>query len=108
MFATSTDLVRWEKIDEEYRFVQDTRWYKARGRWDCIDVLEQEDGTLYGYFTASPDVAKVKYQHCGFGMAELYVNDYLMNLKRVKWNGRLGIIGRTRSSPKGVEVWRSE
>jgi hypothetical protein len=70
MFATSTDLLNWHKVDEEYRFVQDTRWYKEHGRWDCIDVLEYEQGVLYGYFTATPDAEKVKYPHCGFGMAE--------------------------------------
>jgi hypothetical protein len=41
-------------------------------------------------------------------MAELYVNDYLMNLKRVKWNGRIGVIGDTGSAPKNLEVWQSE
>ena len=41
-------------------------------------------------------------------MAELYVNDYLMNLKRVKWNGRMGIISRDDDLPKQVEVWQSE
>jgi len=70
MFATSTDLLNWTKVDEKHRFVQDTRWYKPRGRWDCIDTVRREDGSLYGYFTADPVRDKVRYRCCGFGMAE--------------------------------------
>jgi hypothetical protein len=69
MFATSPDLLHWTKVDETLRFVQDPRWYKAKGRWDCIDTIAGEDGWLYGYFTADPDPAKVDYPHCGFGFA---------------------------------------
>ena len=69
MFATSSDLLHWTKVDERYRFVQDTRWYKEKGRWDCIDAVAGGDGYLYGYFTADPDPAKVDYPHCGFGFA---------------------------------------
>ena len=69
MFATSPDLIHWTKVDESLRFVQDTRWYKALGRWDCIDVITGGDGWMYGYFTADPDPAKVDYPHCGFGFA---------------------------------------
>jgi hypothetical protein len=29
-------------------------------------------------------------------MLELYVNDYLMNLKRVSYNGRIGFVGDDR------------
>jgi hypothetical protein len=70
MFATSSNLVNWTKVDEKYRFVQDTRWYKEKGRWDCIDTVQRPDGSLYGYFTADPDPGKVKYRPCGFGFAE--------------------------------------
>ena len=69
MFATSPDLLHWTRVDENFRFVQDTSWYKAKGRWDCIDVVHGEDGWLYGYFTADPDSDKVSYPHCGFGFA---------------------------------------
>ena len=69
MFATSPDLLHWTKVEESLRFVQDARWYKQDGRLDCIDVVEGEDGWLYGYFTADPDPAKVNYRHCGFGFA---------------------------------------
>lgn len=69
MFATSPDLLHWTKVDESLRFVQDSRWYKPKGRWDCIDVVSGEDGWLYGYFTADPDPSKVDYPHCGFGFA---------------------------------------
>ena len=70
MFATSTNLLDWTKVDEKHRFVQDTRWYKEKGRWDCIDTVVRPDGSLYGYFTADPDPAKVPYRPCGFGFAE--------------------------------------
>jgi hypothetical protein len=70
MFATSTDLVNWTKVDEKHRFVQDVRWYKPKGRWDCIDVIRREDGGFYGYFTATPDKAKLTYEPCGFGFAQ--------------------------------------
>ena len=69
MFATSPDLLHWTKVAESLRFVQDTRWYQAAGRWDCIDAIAGDDGWLYGYFTADPDPAKVSYAHCGFGFA---------------------------------------
>jgi hypothetical protein len=69
MFATSKNLTDWQKVDETLRFTQDTRWYKEKGRWDCIDVMEGDDGFLYGYYTADPDSAKVDYEYCGFGFA---------------------------------------
>jgi predicted GH43/DUF377 family glycosyl hydrolase len=69
MFASSPDLLHWTKVEESLRFVQDTRWYKEKGRWDCIDAIQGDDGWLYGYFTADPDPAKVNYPHCGFGFA---------------------------------------
>ena len=70
MFVTSTDLLHWTKVDEKLRFVQDVRWYKEKGRWDCIDAIQRADGSLYGYFTADPDGTKVNYRPCGFGFAE--------------------------------------
>ena len=70
MFVTSTNLLDWTKVDEKHRFVQDVRWYKEKGRWDCIDAIQRPDGSLYGYFTANPDATKVKYRPCGFGFAE--------------------------------------
>jgi len=66
-FAESTDLLHWKKVDEKYRFVQDTRWYKKKGRWDCIDTLPRPGGGLYGFWTASPDQAKVPGARVGFG-----------------------------------------
>ncbi len=66
MFITSTDLRNWTKVDESKRFVQDTRWYEEKGRWDCIDVVQGDDGYLYGYFTADP---KPTPGICGFGAA---------------------------------------
>ena len=70
MFATSTNLLDWTKVDEKHRFVQDKRWYTEKGRWDCIDAVQRPDGSLYGYFTADPDPGKVSYRPCGFGFAE--------------------------------------
>jgi hypothetical protein len=69
MFATSPDLLHWTKVEEKYRFVQDTRWYRQQGRWDCIDVVSADDDWLYGYFTADPDPEKVGDSRCGFGCA---------------------------------------
>lgn len=69
MFITSTDLVNWKKTNESMRFAQDARWYEARGRWDCIDVVRRGDGTFYGYFTADPVREKLDYEPCGFGFA---------------------------------------
>jgi hypothetical protein len=70
MFVTSRDLLNWTKVDEKYRFVQDARWYRADGRWDCIDAIPRGDGSLYGYFTADPDQIRLNYRPCGFGFAE--------------------------------------
>lgn len=70
MFATSDDLVRWKKVDEKYRFVQDERWYKPKGRWDCIDCVKICDTLYYGYFTADPDPEKISGEVCGFGFAK--------------------------------------
>jgi sucrose-6-phosphate hydrolase SacC (GH32 family) len=70
MFATSSDLIHWDKLGESFRFHPDTNWYDPGGRWDCLDYLRLDDGTLYGYFTANPRGDKVDYQACGFGLAE--------------------------------------
>ena len=42
-------------------------------------------------------------------MLELYVNDYLMNLKRVSYNGRLGFMVDDRQDAfKDISVWQSK
>jgi hypothetical protein len=42
-------------------------------------------------------------------MIELYVNDYLMNLKRVSYNGRIGFMGDDRQGAfKDISVWQSK
>jgi hypothetical protein len=42
-------------------------------------------------------------------MIELYVNDYLMNLKRVSYNGRLGFMVDDRQDAfKDISVWQSK
>ena len=69
MFATSSDLLHWKKVDDRFRFVQDERWYKPKGRWDCIDCVKMSDTLFYGYFTADPDPVKVSGEVCGFGFA---------------------------------------
>jgi len=54
-FAESQDLVHWTRLEgDEYRFVQDERWYKKNGRWDTIWTIARPGGGLYGYWTASP------------------------------------------------------
>ncbi len=70
MFAISDDLVHWKKVDDSLRFVQDERWYKLKGRWDCIDCVKRADGSYYGYFTADPIPGKSASEICGFGFAE--------------------------------------
>ncbi len=70
MFATSDDLLHWTKVNDSCRFIQDGRWYKTKGRWDCIDCIKRDDGSFYGYFTADPLLEKFPRQVCGFGFAE--------------------------------------
>jgi hypothetical protein len=53
-FAESTDLIHWQRLDNRYEFVQDARWYKPNGRWDCIYTIPRPEGGLYGYWTADP------------------------------------------------------
>jgi hypothetical protein len=41
-------------------------------------------------------------------MMELYVNDYLMNLKRMNCNGQIGFIGADNTTAfKNIKVWQS-
>lgn len=57
LFATSTDLVHWDKLGDDKAFSVDERYYVDAGvncRWDCIYPLEKENGGYYGYFTANP------------------------------------------------------
>ncbi len=53
-FAESTDLLQWTRLEDEYEFKQDTRWYEPNGRWDCIWTIPRPGGGLYGYWTATP------------------------------------------------------
>jgi len=53
-FAESKDLVNWTSLGREYEFVQDERWYEAKGRWDCIWTIPRTGGGLYGYWSATP------------------------------------------------------
>ena len=53
-FAESKDLVHWNKLGKEHEFVQDERWYKPEGRWDCIWTIPRPGGGYYGYWTATP------------------------------------------------------
>jgi hypothetical protein len=52
-FAESTDLLNWKRLDIEFR--QDPRYYKEKGRWDCIYTIPKLGGGLYGYWTATPN-----------------------------------------------------
>ncbi|MBN1421858.1 MAG: hypothetical protein JXP34_23995 [Planctomycetes bacterium] len=54
-FAESTDLLRWTRLGNEVEFVQDARWYKPKGRWDCIYAIPRDGGGFYGYWTADPE-----------------------------------------------------
>lgn len=53
-FAESKDLVNWTRLGNEYEFVQDERWYKKNGRWDCIWTIPRPGGGFYGYWSATP------------------------------------------------------
>ncbi len=53
-FAESADLLHWTRLGGELEFKQDERWYKPKGRWDCIYTLPRSGGGLYGYWTADP------------------------------------------------------
>ncbi|MHC4561550.1 MAG: glycoside hydrolase family protein [Planctomycetota bacterium] len=52
--AESTDLVNWTRLGDELEFVEDERWYRPCGRWDCIWTIDRPGGGLYGYWTATP------------------------------------------------------
>jgi hypothetical protein len=54
-FAESTDLLSWQRLGPEFEFQQDARWYKPKGRWDCIYTIPRSGGGLYGYWTADPE-----------------------------------------------------
>jgi hypothetical protein len=42
-------------------------------------------------------------------MMELYINDYLMNLKRLNGNGRIGFISADNmTSFKNIKIWQSK
>jgi hypothetical protein len=64
-FAESTNLVDWTPLGDEFEFVQDERWYKPDGRWDCIWTLPRPEGGFYGYWTATPKARGV----FGFGQS---------------------------------------
>jgi hypothetical protein len=70
MFATSSDLIQWNKLGESCRFHPDERWYDPAGRCDCMDYVRMSGGGLYSYYTANPIGKKVAYRACGFGVAE--------------------------------------
>ncbi|MDP6545494.1 MAG: hypothetical protein QGH60_16030 [Phycisphaerae bacterium] len=53
-FAESTDLLHWKRLADDLEFKQDERWYKPKGRWDCIWTIARPGGGLYGYWTATP------------------------------------------------------
>jgi len=54
-FAESADLLTWQRLGPEYEFQQDVRWYKPKGRWDCICTIPRPGGGLFGYWTADPE-----------------------------------------------------
>jgi len=92
-FAESTDLVHWKKVDEKYRFKQDTRWYKEKGRWDCIDTLPRPSGGLYGFWTASPDQEKTPGARVGFGESKDGLTWTALKPPVLKYNGGVELGG---------------
>ena len=69
LFATSKDLIHWEKCDERFMFSPDGDLYKEYrsvwARWDTINTLDRPGGGYYGFFTAVP-----KDRRLGFGLGE--------------------------------------
>jgi hypothetical protein len=57
-FAESKDLLQWTRLDDQYEFKPDPRWYNVNqgnnSRWDCIYTIPREGGGLYGYWTTTP------------------------------------------------------
>ena len=60
-FAESTDLINWERLDDQHVFQADQRWYDP-GIWTTIWTLPRPEGGLYGYWTCYPRGGKF-----GFG-----------------------------------------
>ena len=82
-FAESTDLLHWKRLGDELEFKQDERWYKPKGRWDCIWTIARPGGGLYGYWTATP-----KPETGGrFGFGETLDGIHWKALKAPKVNG---------------------
>ncbi len=67
-FATSKDLIRWQKTGEQDVFCVDTdkylRFEKEGGRWDCIYPHRTAEG-YEGFFTATPK----EYLGCGYAVS---------------------------------------
>ena len=68
-FATSKDLIHWEKTGEDGVFPVDERYYvrcdEDGGRWDCIYPNRTAEG-YEGFFTATPK----EYIGCGYAVSE--------------------------------------
>ena len=70
LFAWSEDLLKWHKYGEEFIFSPDSRFYEARGRWDCINVIEREHGGYWGMLTATPSGSQDLENGIGFGFSD--------------------------------------
>jgi hypothetical protein len=136
MFATSPDLLNWTKVSEDHRFSQDPRWYKpaaaslpgffidqGNGNAECVSFARGRTllGTIALDAVDSPMISRQTVDRgLDFGemqafsvllssdMMEVYVNDYLMILARVRNTGMLG--WRNAEGPHGVRdvrVWGS-
>ena len=69
LFATSKDLIHWEKCGDIFMFSPDGDLYKEYrsvwARWDTINTIDRPEGGYYGFFTAVP-----KDRRIGFGLGE--------------------------------------
>lgn len=67
-FATSKDLIHWEKAGEDLVFPVDENYYvryeEDGGRWDCIYPHRTKEG-YEGFFTAAPK----EYAGCGYAVS---------------------------------------
>ena len=84
-FAASTDLIKWKRLGDEYRFSPDPRWYRndpdMASRWDSICTMQRDGGGLYGYWTATPKT------HAGIGFGQTFdgLRFEVLEPPRIEW-----------------------
>jgi hypothetical protein len=54
LFASSDDLIHWNKLGDDHMFGADERHYERYGRWDCICAFPRPQSGYWGTWTATP------------------------------------------------------